>query len=468
MPRTILCSLVIFGLLASNGCLVGPNYKQPEAPKVETWRKAPVGIPPAEAESVANVTWWDILQDPVARDLVQIALKENLDVQIAAARVQEFRARYGVVGSFLYPEVNGGAQAFRTDLLPLPDTENVFNITASVSWEPDFWGRVRRAKEAALAQFLSEEEGRRGVILSLVADVGTQYFLLQQSDEQLKISQRTLKTRQDFYAIYQARYQQGLVSEVVLRRAEAQVEAAVASVYAFQREATQRENAISVLLGRPPGSIPRGETLAEQPLPADVPAGLPAQLIKRRPDILQAEQIFAAANAEIGVAEAAKFPNISLTGLLGIQSSELGDLITDPSAAHSLFAGLTQPIFNSGRLSREVDVQRAQAEQARLFYIQTILNAFRDVNDALVAISTLKGQVIAQQKQVDALRIARDLASARYNAGISSYLEVLDAERDLFESELIVTTARAQQLIAYVQLYKALGGGWDQQGNPAL
>lgn len=453
--RTLLLVLSATTLLA--GCALGPDYKRPSLVLPPEWQTEPAG-----QEMIANLAWWDLLKDEELRRLIEIALAENKDVQIAVASIDEFRARLGIARSDLYPTIDLSGQAGRVRQSGPAGavSSDTYGANATLTWEIDFWGRIRRSTEAARAELLAQEENCRAVILSLVGSVATGYFQLRGLDLQLDIARRTLESRQETYRLAQRRFERGLLSGLDARQFEAQVGDAAQSVAQLERAGKQLENALSVLLGQNPRSLPRGRSLTDQPIPPDIPAGLPSALLERRPDILLAEQQLHAATARIGVAKAARLPSFSLTGLLGFQSDELSDLLEGSSRIEELLGGVALPVFNAGRLSEQVEVARAQAVQARLGYEKTILVALQEVEDGLIAVRTSRDEVAAARQQAEALRAGARLARSRYTGGVSSYLEVLDADRSLFSAELALARAESLRLVSFVQLFKALGGGW--------
>lgn len=441
---------------ALTACTLGPSYQRPPAPVPTEWLDAP----PAP-QTVVELTWWDLLGDEELRRLIEVALAENRDALLAVASIDEFRARLGIAQSDLYPtiDLNGEVGRVRPGLDGTTGSGS-FAVKGLLSWELDVWGKIRRSTEAARAELLSREENRRAVLLSLVANVATGYFDLLDSDRALEIARRTLASRRETLRLARTRYESGLTSELDVRQFQAQAAGAAQTVAQLEREQRQEENALSVLLGRSPYRVPRGRPLEAQPVPPDVPAGLPSTLLERRPDVLLAERRLEAATARIGVAEASRLPSFSLTGLLGFQSAELSSLLDSPSRIHQLLGGVTAPIFNAGRLRDRVRVARAQAVQARLEYERTVLVALQEVQDGLIAQKTWKDEVAAAREQTEALRAAAHLAAVRYQNGVSSYLEVLDADRSLFAAELALSEAESRRLVAAVQLFRALGGGW--------
>jgi len=445
--------------LALGGCKMGPDYVQPPVPQPETYREtAPSG------ESIANVEWWDLFHDPVLQDLIQVALDENRDLRIALARIAEARAQAGFTKADLYPRVDLAAGAnlveARTDEGDNVPTRDVF-LAADVFYEVDLWGRIRRSNEAAVQELLATEEAYRVVTITLVADVASLYLRLRDFDNRLDISERTVDAREESLEIMRVRFDAGVISEVDVNQAEIQLYQAQAAVEVYKRLRAQTENAISVLLGHTPEEIQRGLALGEQTFPPEIPVGLPSELVQRRPDILQAERQLAAQTARIGVAEALKFPSLSLTGTAGVS----GDL-TDGGLATGflgLGASLLGPIFNAGKNQRRVEIEVARTEQLLNQYEQTILTAFQEVEDALVATFTYQAEYEARQRSVEAAINAASLSWIRYEGGMTSYLEVLDLQRSQFNAELSASEALELQLASVVQLYKALGGGWPVQ-----
>lgn len=453
----------LLGALA--GCALGPDYERPEIETPATYVQ-----PVEEGESFANTAWWDLFQDPQLQTLIRTALVENKDLGIAVARVEEFRALAGVTRADQFPTVDALATAGRAT-----SSENVFpgnlidgpvdnfRLGADVFFEVDLFGRLRRATEAARAQLLATEEARRSISISLVASVASTYMTLRDFDAQLEIARRTEAARQQSLQIIRARYEKGTAPLLDVNQAEIELAVASAAVSAAERLVAQIEHALSILLGRNPGSIVRGLPLQEQVMPPAVPAGMPSELLQRRPDVLSAEASLAAQTARIGVAEAARWPSLSLTGSLGIESSELSDLTEGGSDFWNVGAGLFAPVFNAGRNRSRVEVERARTEQALLSYQQTVQRAFREVEDALVAVRTYRDEHAARQRQVAAARSAARLSRARYDGGVTSYLEVLDTERSLFNAELAESQTLRLYVDAIIGLYRALGGGWNPE-----
>lgn len=443
-------------------CAMGPDYERPKVPVPESWRTTN-----AVSDSIANMPWWELLRDDELHTLIRLALEENKDLKRAVASVEEFQARMSIARTDFAPQVSMDANvpAFgRLKGARIPGFPTPFSYSAQghLSWELDFWGRVRRSNEAALGDLLAQEENRRAVILQLVAAVAQAYFDLRQLDMQLDIARRTLQSWEESVRIAQARLRQGLIPKLDADQFESERANAASRTAELERQMTQKENELSVLLGSNPIKIPRGRALTEQVMPPEVPAGLPSDLLQRRPDILQAEQQLAAATARIGVAKAQRFPQITLTGLLGVASPQLSSLGSSDFGVAGL--GLAGPLLNAQTLGFQQQAAEAQARQALAQYQQAILVAFKEVEDALVAVRTARQQIEAQEAQIAALRSALHLADLRYKGGISSYLEVLTARRLLFEAELSLAATRRLHLVSVVQLYKALGGGWNEKG----
>lgn len=458
-PAALLAALTLAG------CSLAPIYQRPEVPIPAQWQ-----IDIQTANDLANTTWWKQFQDPVLDELVQTALRENKDVQIAAARVEEFMGRYGVTRSAQFPQVGANADAARTrasesgDVTLIENPVNTFQANLGASFELDLWGKLRNATEAARAQLLATEEARRTVILTLVSQLAFSYVQLLNFDQQLVVTKATLQTRGEAVRINGLRFKAGLTSELDYQQAVAEYQDAAVQVPRLERLIVLQENAISLLLGRNPGRIPRGSTLERLVLP-QVPGGLPSELLERRPDIRQAEQQLIAANALIGVAKAAYFPSISLTGLFGVASTDLSDLFEGPSKTWQFAGTLLQPIFTGGRLAGQVQVAEAVQQQALLNYQQVIQNAFAEVDDSLISVVKRREELKDQAAQLAALQRLVDLATLRYENGYSDYLQVVDAERNLFNAQLSNVQTQSSLFAALIDLYKTLGGGWVDQAE---
>ncbi|MBY0473663.1 MAG: efflux transporter outer membrane subunit [Nitrosomonas sp.] len=456
-------TLSILPILLLTACAMGPDFIRPQVDTAEKFRLSEM-----EAESIANLQWWELLQDETLQQLIRQALQENKDLKRAIASVEEFEARSRIAFMDFVPnmEISGNAPAFGTlggfKIPGFPTPYNYFGQT-TLNWELDIWGRIRRSNEAARAELMAREENRRAIILTLISAVAQSYFDLLQFDIQLEIAHRALASWEESVAISRAQLQGGIISRLDLDQFQAERANAASRVAELERRMVQKENELSVLLGRNPVSIARGRILTEQAIPPEVPAGLPSELLQRRPDILQAEQTLAAANARIGVAQAARFPKLSITGFLGVASPALSNLLLSGSEFGVGGLGLAGPLLNAQSLGYEQRVAEAQARQAFAQYEQTILIAFKEVEDALVAIRTVNEQIKAQQQQVEALHSALHVADLRYQGGITSYVDVLLAKRTLFDAEFSLSATQRLHLVSIVQLYNALGGGWASE-----
>lgn len=457
--------------LALTGCTVGPNYQRPKLEPPPEHRGAAAQ---AAAESVADVPWWQIYADPALQALLREGIANNLDLRAASARVMESRALAGIAKSYLYPDIGVGFGTTQQQQSRVGDpkltqeqvpdrTYSNWALTGSLSWEIDLFGKLRRGKEAAFAQYLASEEGRRAVLITLVGDIASTYFYLRELDLQLDIARRTVKLNDETVSYYSKRLQGGVSNRLEVDQAKANRAVTAAAIPEIERQIAVAEHALSVLLGRPPSAIPRASGLSDKDVPPAVPAGLPAQLLERRPDVVQAEQLLVAANANIGVAKALFYPTISLTGSLGTVSSSLSDFMSGDSLVWSFGAGLFQPIFNGGRIRQNYDAAVARYDFALAQYQKAALNGYREVADSLVTIRKLAEQRTEIEAGVVALRDAQQLARARYDTGLSSYLEVLIADQQAFSQELQLAQVRGSQFRAVAQLYRALGGGWQPE-----
>ncbi|NJD34149.1 MAG: efflux transporter outer membrane subunit [Betaproteobacteria bacterium] len=453
MRKPLLVSLLA---LTVSGCMIGPDYFRPAVETPPAWR-----LSEQNAKDLANTIWWEQFGDPVLNELVATALRENKDLMIAAARVEEFAGNYGIVRSGLFPQVGAGYEAARQreNVNGEGHTYNSYQAVLNASWEIDIWGRIRRQTEAARAQLLASEEGRRGVILSLVGSVAGSYINLRSLDRQLEIARETAKSRGESYEIFKLRFEGGVISQLELSQNKSQYEEALASIPPLEKAVAQQENGLSVLLGRNPGPITRGKNIDQLALP-QIPAGLPSDLLERRPDIRRAEQNLIAANALIGAAKAAYYPTISLTGLFGYASLSLGNLFNGSSKVWQYAAPISMPIFTGGALAGQVQVAEATQQQALFGYQKAIQDAFREVNDELINQDRTGAQLLAQRSQVKSLELYAETARLRYDNGYTSYIEVLDAERSLFNAQLQYTQTQQAQFQAMTNLYKAMGGGW--------
>ena len=454
------------------GCTVGPNYHRPAVQVPQAFR-APEPLPAPQAESFADLKWWEVFKDPDLQELVRAALQQNYDLRDAVARVEAARANLGITRSNQFPQVGAsgdlqitrlsrdGSFALPTSFVPNQNRnwgEASLNL---LSFEIDLWGRLRRATEAARANLLSADENRKVVVTGLVSDVATAYFTVRELDYELEISKRTLDDRRASLQLTQARQGGGVANLLDLRQAEQLVDTAAETVPALQQQVEQTENQISLLLGKNPGEVMRQGRFNEDQFAPEVPTGLPSALLERRPDIRAAEQNLIAANAQIGIARAAYFPQLSLSGLLGGQSSQLSSLFSGPHSAWSFVPQITQPIFTAGRLRSNVRLAKAQKDSAVVQYQKTIQTAFTEVSNALIAHQRVRESRVQQQALVTALEDRKRLAYARYTGGVDTQLNALDADRDLLQAQLDLRQIRLNELLSVVQLYKALGGGWQ-------
>jgi len=451
------------------GCAVGPNYKRPDVPAPPQFRGAESATTP---ESLADVKWFDLFQDDVLNQLVSTALSQNHDLRIAADRVLQARAQLGLTKSQLFPTVSASA-SFDSNKVSKIGANRFVPVAASldssytqagfnINWQMDLFGRLRRLTEAARAQYLGTEEARRGVITTLIADVTTQYFQLRELDLELEIARKTSDVADHSLRITTTRRNRGVATGLDVHQAEQFLYTATSQIDLIEREIAQTENSLSVLLGNNPGDIPRGKTLEQFRPPPQVPAGLPSALIERRPDIREAEQNLVAANANIGAAKALLFPQISLTTFLGWQSRALTNLFTMPARQWTAVpASAIQPIFTAGAIRSGIQLTKGQQDEALENYSKSIQNAFREVSDALIGYRKTADQRAQQELLVKALRETDRLSNLRYQGGLDSYLQVLDAERNLFQGELLLAQLGREELLSVVQLYRALGGGWQ-------
>ena len=463
--------IIAIGCLLT-ACTVGPNYKRPSIATPQAFR-APEPLPPGRAESFADLKWFEVFKDEQLQALIRRALERNYDLRDAVSRVEAARASLGITRSNQFPNFGAGGSVeinrlSRDGVTPapaafLPSQNRNFGTAALelLSFEIDIWGKLRRATEAARANLLSAEENRKTVVTTLVSDVATAYLTLRELDYELEISNRTLQTRRDSLDLTKSREVGGVSTELDLRQAEQLVYTASETIPEIQRQIEQTENQISLLLGENPNAVLRGKPLTEQELPPEVPPGLPSALLERRPDIRAAEQDLIAANAEIGVARAAYFPTLSLSGFLGGASTQLSSLFSGPHSTWNLAPQVTQPIFTAGRLKSNVRLAEAEHEHALIQYEKTIQTAFTETSDALVAHQRFRESRVQQEALEKALEDRLRLAYLRYRGGVDTQLNALDADRDLFQAQLDLARLRLQEVLSVVQLYKALGGGWQ-------
>jgi outer membrane protein, multidrug efflux system len=460
----LMAATMAAGLVA--GCMVGPNYHRPVVQPPTAYRDLSENAQvEAQTASYADLPWWQVFQDPQLQELIRTALKQNYDLQLATERINAGRAQVAVTRSNLFPQVQGNADFSGGKEHNFQTKSNFLLLTTDAAFQLDFFGKLRRATEASRAQLLATEDARQTVILTLVSDVASDYFALLQLDLQLQITRETVKTQEDSVKLTHLRVEHGVATKLDVLQAQQVLDTANASIPDLERRIAQEENAISILLGNYPQAVPRGRPLVEQPLPPEVPPGLPSSLIGRRPDIREAEQILVAANAEIGVAKAQFFPQISLTGSGGGsfgRSSAFSGLMSSQLGIWSYGAQVSQPIFTGGALRGNLRIAESQHQQALIAYRQSIQRAFGDVSDALIGYEKLHQVRVRQEDTVADLQESVRLSEMRYTGGTTTYLEVLDGQRSLFSAELTLAEARGTEYQSLVQLYRALGGGWQQ------
>lgn len=448
------------------GCTVGPNYHRPAVQSPAAFRDLSENPQvQAQAASYADLPWWQVFQDPQLQELIRTALKQNYDLQLATERINAGRAQLAVTRSSQFPQVQGNADFSGGKEHNIQSKFNFLTLTADAAFQLDFFGKLRRATEAARAELLATEDARKVVILTLVSDVASDYFALLQLDLQLQITRDTVKTQEDSVKLTKLRVEHGVATKLDVLQAQQVLDSANAQIPDLERRIAQEENAISILLGNYPQAVLRGRPLVEQSLPPEVPPGLPSSLIERRPDIREAEQILVAANAEIGVAKAQFFPQISLTGSGGGafgRSSTFSSLMSSQIGIWSYGAQVSQPIFTAGALRGNLHLAESQHQQVLIQYRQTIQRAFGDVSDALIGYEKFHQVRVRQEDTVKDLQESVRLSDMRYKGGTTTYLEVLDGQRSLFSAELTLAEARGTEYQSLVQLYRALGGGWQQ------
>lgn len=450
-------------LMCAVGCTLGPDYVRPSFDTPDAWRVAP-----AEAQDLANTQWWTSFNDPVLNELIDIALAENRDVRIAAARVDQFLGALTATRSRFFPTVGYDvdatrAKASRVGQPPLPAGADpyftLYQGSLGATWQIDLFGRVRRLNEAAQARVYASEQARRGVVLSLVTSVAASYITLRQLDRQLEIAQATANNFGETLRIFNLRHKAGVVSQTEVSQVQSQHEQALAQIPVLEQQIAAVENLISITLGRNPGAIARGLTI-DQLIPPRIPGDLPSSLLERRPDILQAEQNLVAANANIGATRALYFPDLTLTGALGSTSTAFGDFLTGPASGWLVGANLAGPIFTFGAIKGQVRTAEAQKEEAVLVYQQTILNAMRETNDAITGTVKKEEELARQDARVRALRESARLSRLKFEYGMAGYVEVLIADNELFAAEIALVRVRSERNTQAVQVYRAMGGGW--------
>src|ERR1700678_1177398 len=462
--RPLIAALLAANLIA--GCMVGPNYHKPDAYAPSTFRNNPENPQAAaQAASYADLPWWQVFPDPVLQDLIRTALKQNYDLQIATERIAAARGQLAITRSSLFPQVKGDGQYIGGNEQFFPAKANVVLTTADAAFQVDLFGGLRRATQAARAQLLATEAARQTVVLTLVSDIATDYFTLLQLDLELQISRDTVKTQEDSVKLTSLRLDHGVATKLYVLQAQQVLDTANAQIPDLERQIGQEEDAISILLGNYPQGVPRGRPLEGQVLPPEVPPGLTSSLLERRPDIREAEQMLVAANAEIGVAKAQFFPQVSLTGSGGGafgRSSAFSSLMSSQLGIWSYGAQVSQPIFTGGALRGNLHLAESQHKQALIAYKEAIQHAFGDVSDALIGYQKSHEVRVRQEQTVRDLAESVRLSIMRYRGGTTTYLEVLDGQRSLFDAELTLAQARGTEYQNLVQLYRALGGGWQQ------
>src|SRR6202047_2927340 len=460
----LLLPIFAFGWLA--GCMAGPKYHRPAVQTPAAYRDLAENAQlQSQAASYADLPWWQVFQDSKLQELIRTALKQNYDLQIATERINAARAQVAITRSNLFPQIQGNGQFQGGQEQTAQSTFNFLGLTADAAFQLDLFGKLRRATQAARAQMLATEDARQTVILTLVSDVASDYFALLQLDLQLQITRETVQTQVDSVKLTNLRVQHGVATKLDVLQAQQVLDSANAQIPDLERQIAQEENAISILLGHYPQAVPRGRPLVEQLLPPEVPPGLPSSLIERRPDIREAEQLLVAANADIGVAKAQFFPQISLTGSGGGafgRSSAFSGLMSSQLGTWSYGAQVSQPIFTGGALRGNLRLAESQYQQALIAYRQTIQRAFGDTSDALIGYEKFHQVRVRQEDTVADLRESVRLSNMRYKGGTTTYLEVLDGQRSLFSAELTLAGSRGTEYQSLVQLYRALGGGWQQ------
>jgi multidrug efflux system outer membrane protein len=471
--KKAVCRCVLICLLAGivSGCAVTQDYQRPEVDMPNRWR-----IDYQTASNIADTVWWENFQDPDLNELIETALKENKDLRIATARVEEFSARVKTVRSGFYPQIGYGGSADREDrsletdmVIPGSDPAgSTYRTSLNISWELDIWGRIKRAEEAAQADLLAAEEGRQAVILSLVSAVAIGYFDLVSLDRQLDISKQTQASRKEWLQLFEKKLQGGQISNLELAQVRSAYERSATYIPILERQIALQENALSVLIGRGPGKIARNKKMDFTIMP-EIPRGIPSDLLTRRPDIRQSEQNLIAANAMIGVIRTQYFPSISLTGLFGYASASLSDLLQNSAKLWNMAAGAAGPVFTGGRIEGEIRQAEAKRQQLIYDYLKKIQTALREVNDSLINIKKLRELQEVEIRLIDALKEYVYFAHSRYDAGFSTYLAVMDSEKSLYEAQIQQVETARHVFAAIVDNYKAMGGGWvtEGEGNPA-
>ncbi len=462
------CCVSLLAVFILAGCAIGPNYKRPDVTAPSAFR----GQAAPESASLADLSWWDLYPDPALRALIKEALTDNNDLRTAIARVDRARALAGVARSGYFPHIGyeGGAQHDRNVFKLNPDlslpsgnrSSDLFLGGLSTAWELDVWGRIRRSNEAALADYLATEDARRALMVTVASSVAQAYFELEELDRRLIIAKNSTTAFESTYALFSRRFNAGIASRLEETRAESALADARGSIAEIERQIALKENQISVLVGRNPGEVKRSLPQGELGEPPAIPAGLPSTLLERRPDVREAEETLVSANARIGVAKSDFFPRIGLTALLGRVSTDLSTFTSGPSAVSALAATVAGPVFTGGALTSEYRAARADYDQAKYQYFQTVIKAFQEVSDALISADKLAELEKEQKQAVDALNESVAIADRRYRGGLASYYEVLEAQQLLYPAETALSQTQRDRLLTIVQLYKALGGGWKQ------
>ena len=469
MNNPLLPALLFIALLSR--CALGPTYHRPSVDMPQSWR-----FPDTTARQMANEAWWKQFDDSTLTGLITAALRENFDLKLATARIEEFRGRYITARAPLFPFVNAGASAARQrnsfeGPVPIPpgakNPFSDFSVEGSAGWENDLWGKYRNSSEAAKAQLLGSREARRGIILTLVSSVVSSYVILRELDWELDISKNTAQGRKQTIDLFQLQFDKGIISELELNQAKSEYELALSTIPSLEKSIGFQENALCLLLGRPPGSIPRGKPLETMMLPV-VPASLPSALLKNRPDIRQAEQDVVAANALIGVAKASYLPDLSLTGLFGWTATKLSNLFTSKAVMWNGAGSLSAPLFQGGASRGKVISVKALFNESVFKYQQTVLSALQETENALLDNQKSRERLASLERRIEALRATAHFARLRYDEGYSSYIEVLDAERSLFDAELSFAAAKASLFLALIDLYKSLGSGWKIEADTMM
>ena len=446
-------------MLGVQSCKMGPKYERPEVVQPEGYLYDSI-----KHDTIVNLRWWELFNDTTLQRLIEVGLKENLDVLTATSRIEQAEATYGMSRSDLWPKFGyfGTGSRYNMPALQNLGVEPMFNLfqaKATVSWELDFWGKIRRMNEAGKAQVLASESAQRAVMMTLIAGIAETYFKMLDFKQRLEIAKVTYNSRLKSLELMQLMFDHGTISELELNQSQIQLASAEAALPQFERAYKVTQNALSVLIGKTPRNIKAGMTLDQQQTPPEIPIGIPSQLLARRPDVLMSEYTMVAQNAAIGVAVAMRFPSFALTGSGGVLALAPGKLLTNP-LAWNIGGAFVGPLFNFGKNKRRVEVERKKTEQTAYAYKKTVLNAFRGVEDALIGIKTYKAELSARKKQVKAATNALRLAEARYKGGVTSYLEVLEQQKLLFQSQIGESQTHQAFLTSYVTLYKELGGGW--------